>query len=729
MRIFAAFLYTLLAVPCAAQNAHWTQLPCRVKATIGTDYQFVNNYFFNSRCGFVFSPPQVLGVGNPPMRVRALAQLTRTTDGGISWTPIPFFDTLQAKISQIFFVGKSHGYIAAFEYLDQHLKLPAGGIYETFDTGTTWKRITPKGESFSSIYVVDGRIYAARCEDGSAVNLWHSMNDGATWDSVLFLHNMFLGTQRNITTITGNRDSLLMLLYIDSTLNNYLIYSTDQGYNWRGDTLDPNYPSPTPSIFGYAHSKTMLRQSFNELRDTDDTYTFTRSSAPFAHWDSSLHAEAGMFLSGTACATYTSEELNGDGVYRTTDQGLSWKIVNGPFTREMDDDGEHHNISAVGYGAVVYMSDANARLWKTTDGGDGTLSIRALAPRLDLHYFPKSNTIDTIVLYACDTTQFSFSYQNTTCSFARLTDLSIDGLDSQEYSFGRIHQHPDYSLPDTTNGSITPLGPGLRNVQLHGHFIDDEFETTDTTISLVLQIRPGSPSDITIYTKPLQIEVVAGEQVSIPVYCATSLHLTLPPTSISLAFDVQPNIFSSFEFIPALAAISSNNVTLAGNTLSANLQSTSALHLDGETILGWLSFVVSLTDSSKATIVLPEIVIGPSGPHCLAQLLPNDTVRIMRLPRCGDSTILHFMHGTLPQLVESITPNPGKHWIAVQLNNPMHETFSFELFDALGVLRNDGFTSDETMELNVNPLTAGTYYLRLRSPHGGASTSRIVVER
>jgi hypothetical protein len=76
----------------------------------------------------------------------------------------------------------------------------------------------------------------------------------------------------------------------------------------------------------------------------------------------------------------------------------------------------------------------------------------------------------------------------------------------------------------------------------------------------------------------------------------------------------------------------------------------------------------------------------------------------------------------------SIRPNPASSSIQIDIvNNP--GTFQYELFDALGIVRKQGLTSDNEFGIDVAGLAGGNYYLRISHAGRAAVTKRVVIEK
>jgi hypothetical protein len=695
-------------------------------------------YFLNANVGFVFSPG-LLFYGSMSQS-RLPANLLRTNDGGQTWTHIPFFETLGCGFTQIYFVNLAHGFISAYAFNTTDPNLATGGIYETVDSGFTWKRITPKGLSFRSVYAVENE-FSATCRifgvtyDAAVYrtgSLYASNDGGSAWNTVPAPTGIDMSGAPYYFHVTGNRDGIVTVVGRDAISTAYLQYSTDAGDTWKTSRLELSYAYDMMGIFSFAHGTDILRESVPFVDRQADTYSFMRSLNLFTSFDTSLlHKEMGGWIFGTSCVQYicsASSSNPGLGFLRSKDRGTSWALVGGINFIELDDQ-DFQNVSVVGYGAIVYACDVQRRVQKSSTGGDGTLSAAALAPKILIGHSIDKGDSTTMPLQQCDSASLRFAYQNLACSFTHLSSLRIDGLDPAEYSVSHIWKHPNYSLPDTTIVAIMPSRSGSRALTVHAQFTDDEYQTIDTSFSFTLNVSPIAGVQMGMYLKPASLTAKAGEDIQIPLYVNTSGPFVLAPSVIGLTYAMNTEMFSELTFVPAIAAITCSGVTITPKQFALTITSSTNLNLNGESLLGWLHAKVVLTDSSRTNVTLPDVTIGSSNAHCLLQLLAQDTVSISRIPECGDTTLLRFMHGIPPNSIVSVQPNPATTILHAVLQNNTNELSAYELFDQLGVVRLRGATKGDTFELGLEAVPNGTYYLRVTSPLGVPRSVRVVVTR
>ncbi|MFI5265065.1 MAG: WD40/YVTN/BNR-like repeat-containing protein, partial [Candidatus Kapaibacterium sp.] len=345
----------------------------------------------------------------------------------------------------------AHGYLAT-----------SNGVYETNDTGSTWKVILPNN-SISCVYAADNTLFAI-------INQWSlvsTKDDGRNWNHLPITGNY----------VFGNKDSLV---YSSDIIAGTLWYSTNCGKDWASNSLDLT----TKGIFCFPNCNDLLRTNI-----FIDTYPITHSSDYGKTWQTYLpQPEIGAWFSGNGCAVYISNATSPAGLLRSVDRGKTWQSSTGPNFREIDDH-DFRNLSVVGNGAVVYACDINGLFWKTTDGGDGVMSLNSFPTGLVLKCdLPAEDSL----LYSaiCDTLQFQFSLENLSCNSLHFKSLSIDGLDSSEYKI-LLKSHSSCSgIPDTLGLLLLPVVTGIRPIVIHEHFLNNESRTFDTSFALTLNIAP-----------------------------------------------------------------------------------------------------------------------------------------------------------------------------------------------------------------------------------------------
>jgi hypothetical protein len=724
-------LVLFLAIVSAASSAsaqHWTkiQLPSTlIQPPYNYPWQKIEPYFINPNYGFIFSYPFVgLQMNGAP------AHLHRTIDGGKTWTYLVFFDTSELALSQMSFISPAHGYASTCGFNSR------GGIYETRDSGNSWRRISPNREMFATaVYAVDSLIVAT--EYTKTASTWYPIpmictrNNGVTWDSIKTVTGLSIDNTQHFVWLYGNKEGLIASVWhlIDTSVNGdpinhhlALAYTSDQGANWQSVAVEPGQlgsfqiPAHQCKIFGFID------------RISDDKYTMVESEPDYQFWKKGLTAETGGWISGNSCALYLSNASNASfDFYRSTDVGSVWKpitINDSPynFLTEIDDE-DWPNISVVGYGAVVYATTAPGlvTLWKTTDGGDGSLSTLALAPRMALGHelFPSGN--DTLTITQCTSKVTEVYTQNIACSYAKLDSVVLEGLDPFEFSVTSTHHNGCARAGDISSIKLTPQKPGVRNVNIHFHYTDDEFNQIGTAMRIVLDVKAGGVSiPISASIKPTNIRTYGGDTVLIPIYLSGNVTLT-GATRISLPLSIDTNMLKVLSFDSRVSGLTVGALAYSNGIETVPLE-VQDLTITGETLIGWLRCVAFVSDTLQTTVALVSPTIASESVNCITLTTDSKAAQIT-LAGCGDSMLLWFMRTGSLVRIDRIVPNPAQSVVKVEGIGLRVE--GLEVYDVMGrKLEVTKTSSTAGVDLDVRDLTEGMYYLR-----AGQSVERFVIRR
>ncbi len=214
---------------------------------------------------------------------------------------------------------------------------------------------------------------------------------------------------------------------------------------------------------------------------------------------------------GAGCSVYLPTLVSFE---RTTDLGVSWTNFPIPLTTTPYEGGFSSNesvyagtwgFSVTGNGADVYIIDDSGFMWRTTDGGDGTMSETTPLYEITMTTaLPSGSVGDTLFTTTCDSTKFSFHFQYTgTCSNAHLDSVSISGLDTGEYRLRFAASASDTAnLPDTGWVAIQPAASGIRAVSVHCYYIDQDKNIRDTSFTVVLDVS-STPGRLVLNAKAL----------------------------------------------------------------------------------------------------------------------------------------------------------------------------------------------------------------------------------
>jgi hypothetical protein len=705
-------------------------------------------YFLDTNVGFTFATG-IYDDASGLYLSNTSPELERTTDGGVTWTQLPFFDSIGCSITQLCFVSLQHGY-AATSYGWNFVNT---GIYETTDQGNTWENISPPGLAFSGVYATSSSIFASEATTANVDNagfffgatgeILYSRDDGQRWDSITQVAGIPPNRQPQFQFIYGNRDSLVATVYFnDSSYRNggedaYLVFSTDLGQSWQSSFIDSAYRYPIVTLQISPHTCTIIRQ-YIDVNDYPDSYTsFFEALPPYTEWDPSLVAfPTGAWITGNACAMYLCENEKvappmPAPMRRSTNNGASWSPLDSEelSADEFDDFNETswQNLSVVGYGAVVYAINIEGELIKTTDGGDGALSATALAPRLAFGRGFFASGTDTLTMTECSSSSMFVHYQNLSCAITKLSSISIDGLDSSEYSWTSTNHNDCLSLPDTTTVFLAPHDTGTYAITVNANFIDDEYQTISVPTSFTLQVTPGTqPITLSLDVKSANITTAPSDTLDIPVYLDGTA--TLDSTDITLPFGLDTNVLRPVGFHSAMEGLTSGDMIFTNAMVIVPLQA-SGLTVSGETLIGSFRCVVYLADTLQTSVTFSGATLNVENTPCIALSLSSDSVNIA-ISACGDETLLQFMKtDSLSIAILSIAPNPAMDALQIGLLHPTASAISYQVLDALGETRLSGVTAADALSLDVSSLPQGVYFFRATSVDGIQTGKQFVIMR
>jgi hypothetical protein len=449
--------------PCSAQ---WT--PVNVP-----DFQHgrlvIAPYFINPDTGFIW-------------QLQTTNYFYKTTDGGAKWSQL---FSLPQVINQLYFSSETRGYAACMD-----------GLYRTTNEGATWTKIYGSivPVDFVSVYAVDSAIF------GLSVNsyLIYSLNDGKNWDTI--------STVRFGSSVTGNKED-----FVYTKSNGQLLYSSDRGKTWNTESIaGPGGRVSWMPLFSFPFCDEVI----DSYDAGSDQYGFDGSSRPFRTWTNFFVYETGAWIAGNMCVAYLSEADSASGLFRSTDLGRTWQMLKGPDFTEIDDF-DWRNLSVVGHGAVVYACDITGKLYKTTNGGDGTIQDQTNS--FSYSFSRPFTSVDTVRI-ACDTGIIRF-INTSPCDYFAMRGPVIEGLDPKEYSIYRSPRQLCSTGSDTISIVISPLKEGLRSAKFHLTFESSEPQTRETIVPI--NFYATKLLDLTVFPRI----GACSSAVSIFTFCSSRLEI------------------------------------------------------------------------------------------------------------------------------------------------------------------------------------------------------------
>ena len=381
--ILPSFCCLLVAIFCLIPNSS-ARAKWNIVYTQPAGHGFRAGFFFDELNGFI--------AGNLSDSV------FKTTDGGRTWrtTAFPKYSngkTPSGIITQILMTDPLHGWITCEPDFDTTFLPPA--LYHTSDGGNSWQPMnvilgatdiyqTPAALSVTSRPV--GRTYP---DTG-----WISTDNGITYspaldttDGVDFVDNL----HGVATGFEGHR----------------WYHTTDGGQHWIA--LSPLDTTETWGVYGVKSTSWFFTAGEGDGRKSYQFSTVRRSSDFGATWATTgfnVPIRTTGHIAGHGFTLYVQADSanhnDAPGLYRSNDSGRTWVSIGGPSN---DRDTRFCVLGC--RGEVIFAFDGFGNVWKTSDGGDGSLpqwTVPASVLKIDSidACHPRDTTI-AIKNLGCDT--------------------------------------------------------------------------------------------------------------------------------------------------------------------------------------------------------------------------------------------------------------------------------------------------------------------------------------
>ncbi len=614
-----------------ADAQHWQKI--FTIPTVGS-----SAFFYNQDVGCI-------GTGNYPGGYPA--QIYYTTDGGKSWTRslMPNMN-LYGQVTDIYFSGRYTGWATIRERIEHGWS----GIYKTTDGGKSWDlwfqaefpvavRQTARG-----IFFTDRYVGIRRSTDGGASFQTIQTSSGAL--GLDFLDdNVGIssgeGTVRAPTYITidgGNSWFFFDLPHEGWTA--YADVATSQLFMASERNLI--FPSTESEILGSADNGSSFTLRFSGSGDA------ITGGIGGPRWCKSV-----IYAQGQDSTT----KINGlPGFMRSTDGGKNWLRVGGPSNYN------DKRFAVTGKGAIVYAFDKTGGVWKTTDGGDGTLTASSLG-RITL-----SSLSSQIPLVAklCDSIDFRTQLQYSDCD-----SLIISGIAFLDDNIGELSMPSSGRYFGKGNLTFDTLTIRFRPRVIHSPteriritFRQHDGFTQDTIITIKLQSLASSDVPFIAEAAPgntmdFGLRSDCGDD-SVRIITITNIGCSPMPV-LSLSTSGSPfNLLSSFSPF-TLDAGESRQVllqfkpestgTFSGKLTMITASSNTTVALSGSGKLGVRGYKLSqpqitstICDSTEGDLLFKNISCNPIRLDSIGIDLPFrlDPITFPAVIKNDSSILLHF---------------------------------------------------------------------------------------
>ena len=666
-------------------------------------------------CGYFFDDMTgVVGGGTQTSEPIVL----RTTDGGLTWnlTSTPF--GANGYPTSIHFIDAITGYASV-----RSTSFPTSALWKTTNGGISWQDITSAFNTGDELYMC---VWAT--SKALITTVWKgiggiSVNDGTTWQEIFTRRDYVPGPDVDNQKSNGIyfTDDLHGVVSMGPnnppTLDNCSYFTQDGGLTWQRswDFIE------AWSVYGLKNTRTFFLApegasgSNRDVMRSDDggfswrsVYTFPDNVDMTGHIDGR----------GNVLYIQVQQQSGMAGLFRSDDLGASWKFVGGP------DHEEDSRFCLAGCdGNIVFAFDLQGNIYKTSDGGDSTLTTNNL-PILTI-------SPDTLFLTSTNcqpvraTIRLSNYYTDTTCS-----KLFIDSLyfeNTNEFTLDTLNKltigSPNYAdVPVTfqTNSDTIILGKLHVKARNNSRSID--------TILTIIGIGSQAPTPYI----PTLASVSAGQELRIPIFIQPTVD-TFTMNSFDAAIRFNTDILSPDGYINENGNVKTATVssTATGAHIYAEFASavTESDNVTKPIISLRMKTTLSTEKSTGISIDTFSINEGAPLPLCIT---PQSAFSLS--DDCGDSVLSEYMRsGNIPTII-SVRPNPlTGTTLEVTIYSPNETSLRLELVDMSGTtVGTHGsvpmpFTKGEhTVKLNANNLQTGTYYVRLSDGKGFMQVRKIV---
>ncbi len=367
--IAMAVFFALWPTPLMAQRNTWKAIK-KFNTSIGCAF------FFDEDHGLLGS-----GVRWSDIYANAPCMIYKTTDGGASWITSAIPDTIAGAVTSISMQDTLIGYASILPSVDYSSNGTFGNssLWKTTDGGSSWFDPFQLDHAITCVYAQNGLILITKWDKNQSTQYLppdpyggdYSYDGGVTWTQDTDFRRC------NGIAFSDSLNGVVTEMNPNLPGNNFWV-TTDAGRSWQ-PTVSNEYESwsiyavPGTGIYFCANESQWYVPHASINWSTDGGFTWSeRASFPAMHFTGSI-AGVGKTLyiqsdTGTAWS-YADADSYWHGMYRSDDTGANWHFINGPTTSR------DTRFAVTGcIGQVVYAFDASGGVYKTVDGGDGTLT-------------------------------------------------------------------------------------------------------------------------------------------------------------------------------------------------------------------------------------------------------------------------------------------------------------------------------------------------------------------
>jgi hypothetical protein len=388
-------------------------------------WQFVHKFNLPISCGYFFDAGTgVVATGN--FTSFSTIEIWWTNDGGNNWNQANIPDVITGRVTSFFMVDKLVGYasIYGFDYP------PNNSVWQTTDGGKTWMDFT------------QGNFYRTACiyktSKAFIKTLWDTQKiGGSSVDGGKTYSQIFSGGSGWSNGIDFADDNIGVVTLGPKGSSTTTSWCTqDGGVNWtKGGVLPESW-----SVYAVKGSRTFLTISEDDFPTPGQTVYWSQDGG-FTWGPRCIFPNGSTFtghIGGLGSTVYAqTDTIMNQGLVRSDDLGQTWKNIGGPSNMR---DTRFCVTGCVG--EVVYAFDNQGAVWKTTDGGDGTLMPGIGKADLTLG-------MDTLFISGtCGDIRGYINFRNLNCNSLSIDSVSISPDPYHEFSvdtnINNFELYPEY---------------------------------------------------------------------------------------------------------------------------------------------------------------------------------------------------------------------------------------------------------------------------------------------
>lgn len=672
-------------------------------------------YFFDENNGLI-------GMGNYFQKDIGPLAIYWTPDGGVNWNkalnPLGS-NTTTGWVTSIFMQDQTVGYASIFS--DNY------SVWKTTDGGKTWSDFSQGNQQQATCFYPTSKAFTETNWPSNSKSYGGNSIDGGKTYAKIFrggvgASNGIDFSDDNIGVATMGPDGTPKRNRTTSW------YTNDGGVNWQqGNDLPESW-----SVYALKGTKTfVLLSEDDKSRPGNTVYWSTdggnnwviRNNSAFSNF-----AGIGGFtghIAGVRNTIYVQTDIAiNSGLYRSDDLGLTWKSVGGPSNFR------DTRFAVTGCkGQVVYAFGDDGEVWKTTNGGDGTL----IGGSTVLSLLRDSLYIETRY---CQPVRWYIDLINPGCDPLTIDALAITPNPYNEFSLDTnisviqfLVSASSLRVPVVFHSDSNVTRHALLHIRAHaGGFI------IDTTVILVAK-HSTAPEPYLADLKATK----AGDTVLVPVFLkATQDSFAIKHYSFHLSYDgdILTPARVSYETRGTLSALGAVTIgSPEANGILCTVDFTNPLTQDSDLThpLIYLRMGVTLSRNTSCPVRMDTFALSNTAP------LPLCTIPVTEFvidPECGENILTSFMFdGTMPSLL-SVHPNPNSGTtIEADVSLAEPGSLTLDIIGARGqIIAQDihygPFSKGQhSLKIETSGIPSGIYYLRLRTDSGSYSAARVVISR